>query len=279
MARVDGDTEPLPFDAAVFDLDGVLTRTAELHAAAWKEMIDAFLATRAERTGEEQPPFDPEEEYRRTVDGKPRYEGLASFLASRGIALPWGDPSDAPGRETVCGLGNRKQEVFRAMLDEEGVERIEPMIGLARALRRRGLAVGFATASRNGRRVVEAAGIAALADALVDGVTAHELGLAGKPEPDLFLETARRLGAEAGRCVLFEDSRAGVEAGRRGGFGLVVGVAGPGQPREPLRRAGAHLVMDREAPCSPEELEARFAPGREHSLGGRVEDGPSRRSR
>lgn len=254
--------EPLPFEAAVFDLDGVLTRTAGVHAAAWKEMIDAYLATRAERTGEEQPPFDPEEEYRRTVDGKPRYEGLASFLASRGIEVPWGDPSDAPGTETVCGLGNRKQEIFRAMLDEEGVERIEPMIALARSLRRRGVAVGFATASRNGRRVVEAAGIAAMADAVVDGVTSGELGLAGKPEPDLFLETARRLGAEPARCALFEDSRAGVEAGRRGGFGLVVAVAGPPRRHASLRGAGADLVIDREAPPSPEELGARLTTSR-----------------
>lgn len=248
--------EPLHFDAAVFDLDGVLTGTTRLHVAAWGEMIDDYLARRAERFGEEQPPFDPDEEYRRYVDGKPRYQGLASFLEARGIELPWGEPSDPPGRETVCWLGNRKQEIFRARLEDEGVERMEAMLDLARALRERGAAVGLATSSRNGRRVVEAAGIGGHADAVVDGVALDDLGLTGKPEPDLFLETVRRLGAEAGRSVLFEDSR----GGRGGAPGRLRAHRGRGRrraaPRPASPTAADYLLQD---PDEVRELLERLA--------------------
>lgn len=247
-------THSLPFRAAVFDLDGVITDTRRVHVEAWKEMLDGYLEHRNRRDGEDQPPFDPDEEYREHVDGKPRYQGLAAFLESRGIDLPRGEASDPPDRETVCGLGNRKQEIFRNHLEQEGPEVFRPMVDLVRELRRRGVAVAYATSSRNGRRVVEEAGLTDLWDAAVDGTTLDELDLAGKPDPDMFLEAARRLEAKPGDSLLFEDARAGVEAGRRGGFALVVGVAGGEEDPEPLRRAGADLVVDRQHPPDPDRL-------------------------
>lgn len=256
-------TPDLPYRAAVFDLDGVITDTRRLHVAAWKEMIDDYLERRNRRDGDDQPPFDPGEDYEEYVDGKPRYQGLASFLESRGIDLPRGEPSDPPDRETVCGLGNRKQEIFRRLLDEEGPEVIAPMADLVRDLRRRGVAVAYATSSRNGEHVVAVAGLTDLWDAAVDGRSLDEMDLSGKPDPDMFQEAVRRLDADPADSLLFEDARAGVEAGRRGGFALVVGVAGGDDDPEPLERAGADLVVDRQDPPDPDRLaeEVRRSPG------------------
>jgi len=209
------------FDAAILDLDGVITDTARTHAHAWKRLFDAFLQ---ERDGPDYAPFDIQRDYHAHVDGRPRYEGVQTFLDSRGIALPYGDPSDPPGMDTVCALGNAKNAHFRAAVASEGVAAFADARDLIRRLREAGIKVGMVTASRNGALVVEAAGLEDLLDARVDGVDIAETGLKGKPAPDSFVECARRLDAAPGRSVVFEDALVGVEAGRRGGFGLVVGV-------------------------------------------------------
>jgi len=229
------------FDAALFDLDGVLTRTDLLHRAAWKETFDGLLATRATRPGEPSRPFE-EEDYLRHVDGRRRLDGVRGFLASRGIRLPEGDPSDAPGAPTAYGVASRKNERFLALLREQGVEVIGPAVSLVRAAREAGIRTAVVSASQSCRAVLEAAGLVDLFDARVDGVERSRLGLAGKPAPDLFLEAARRLATAPARTVVFEDAIAGVEAARAGGFGLVVGVAGD-RPPDALLLAGADVVV------------------------------------
>lgn len=229
------------FDAVVFDLDGVITDTASVHAAAWKLMFDQFLADRAERETENRQPFS-QDDYLVYVDGKPRYDGVGSFLASRGVALPRGQPGDPPAAETVCGLGNRKDQLFLALLRERGVASFPSSIELVRRLRADGFRTAIISASRNCGAVLAAAKVAGIFDARVDGVDADELGLSGKPDPAVFLEAARRLGVEPARAVIVEDALAGVEAGRRGGFGLVVGVDRLGHA-EDLREHGADVVV------------------------------------
>ncbi len=229
-------------DAAIFDTDGVVTDTARAHAAAWKELFDAYLAGRSQRTGDPFVPFDPDADYRAYVDGKPRYDGVRSFLASRGIELPDGDPSDPPERETVCGLGNRKNEAFLAALREHGVRAYPSTLLLIRALRARGIKTAIISASRNMHEVLDAARVHGLFDADVDGVVADELRLPGKPDPGIFLEASARLSVQPGRAAVIEDALAGVEAGRQGGFGLVIGVDRSGHP-EALREAGADVVV------------------------------------
>ena len=230
------------FDAVLFDLDGVLTATARLHAACWKQMFDEYLAHRAEASGEPLEPFEIATDYKQHVDGKLRYEGVRSFLASRGIELSWGDADDPPDRETVCGLGNRKNELVGELLDQGGVDTYPASIEWLRLLRRQGFATAVVSASRNCERVLAAAGITDLFDTRVDGVVAAELGLAGKPAPETFLEGARRLGVEPDRAVVVEDAVSGVQAGRAGGFGLVIGVDRVDDPAV-LREAGADLVV------------------------------------
>lgn len=232
---------PDRYDAVLFDLDGVITDTARVHAAAWKEMFDEFLRRHAAEEGDEQEPFDDEAEYRRYVDGKPRYDGVRSFLAARGITLPEGGPDDPPDARTVHGLGNRKNELVGALL-AEGVEPYPGSVALVHQLRERGTGVAVVSSSRNCGRVLEAAGIADLFDAQVDGRVAGELGLPGKPAGDTYLEAARRLGVPPERAVVVEDATSGVEAGRNGGFGLVIGVDRTGNP-EALREHGADLVV------------------------------------
>lgn len=229
------------YEAAVFDLDGVLTDTARVHAAAWKRLFDDLLRRRAEATGTPFVEFT-EQDYLATVDGKPRYDGVASFLASRGIDLPSGDPDDAPGSATVCALGNRKDEMFHAALHEHGVDRFETSVALVRTLREHGLRTAVVSSSRNCREVVERAGMTELFEERVDGVVLDETGLPGKPHPAMFLEAVRRLGVSPARAVVVEDAVSGVEAGHRGGFGLVVGVDRLGQ-RDALLAAGAHVVV------------------------------------
>jgi len=229
-------------DAVVFDTDGVLTDTASVHSAAWKRLFDEYLEQRAERLGEPFRPFE-ELDYLRHVDGKPRYDGVAGFLASRGITLPWGDPSDPPSHETVCGLGNSKNRYFLAHLREHGVHAFPSSVAFVRELGASGVRTAVVSASRNMRAVLDAAGIRQLFDVEVDGVDAARLGLAGKPDPALFLEAASRLEVTPPRAVVVEDALAGVEAGRRGGFGLVVGVDRAGQAAE-LAARGADVVVD-----------------------------------
>lgn len=228
-------------DAVIFDLDGVITDTASVHAAAWKQMFDRFLAGRPAREGDDQRPFS-DEDYYRYVDGKPRYDGVESFLASRDIVLPRGGPDDPAAAETICGLGNRKDEMFLAVLRERGVMPFPSSVELLRRLRASGFGTAIISASRNCPEVLEAAGVTELFDARVSGVDADELGLKGKPDPAVFLEAARRLGVEPLRAAVVEDALAGVQAGRRGDFGLVIGVDRGGHA-EALRKGGADTVV------------------------------------
>ena len=229
-------------DSVVFDMDGVVTDTAAVHAAAWKRLFDAFLRKRADGLGQPFEAFDSDRDYRRYVDGKPRNDGVRSFLESRGIDLAWGDPADRPDRETICGLGNRKTAYFRDHIREHGVRAFPSTIELVRTLRNEGVPVAVISASRQMSEVLESAGVADLFPVRVDGIVAENLGLPGKPDPAVFLEAARRLGTDPPRTAVVEDALSGVEAARRGGFGLVVGVDRTGHPGE-LRRAGAHVVV------------------------------------
>lgn len=233
---------PSQIRACLFDLDGVLTQTARVHAAAWKEMFDAFLRDRAGRTGERFVPFDPVADYDTYVDGKPRYDGVRSFLASRAIELPEGDPSDPPSAETVYGLGNRKNELVLAMLKRDGVQVYEGSVRYVRAVRDAGLHRAVVSASANCREVLQAAGIEDLFEVRIDGIVVEEKHLKGKPAPDTFLAAAEELGAKPAEAAVFEDALAGVEAGRAGHFGFVVGVDRTGQ-HEALVQHGADVVV------------------------------------
>ena len=233
---------PSRIRACLFDLDGVLTQTAKVHAAAWKEMFDDFLRERAAQTGEKFVPFDPVADYDTYVDGKPRYDGVRSFLASRGIELPEGDPNDPPSAETVRGLGNRKNELVLALLKRDGVKVYEGSVRYVRAVRDAGLRRAVVSASANCREVLQAAGIEDLFEVRIDGIVVEQQHLKGKPAPDTFLAAAEQLGATPGEAAVFEDALAGVEAGRAGGFGFVVGVDRTGQ-REALKEHGADIVV------------------------------------
>lgn len=230
------------FDAALFDMDGVLTDTASVHATAWKQMFDEYLQTRAVRTDETFVPFDIATDYKHHVDGKPRYDGVRDFLGARKIALPEGAPEDAPRAETVHGLGNRKDELVNRVIATEGVRIFAGAVLLLEQLRRAGIKIAVVTSSQNRKVVLDAAGIDGLFDAAVDGHTIVARGLTGKPAPDMFLEAARELGVEPARAVVIEDAISGVEAGVRGNFGLVVGVARKGNADE-LKAHGAQRVV------------------------------------
>ena len=241
------DVEPRsggPIDsvaAVIFDTDGVVTRTASVHAAAWKQMFDAFFRARAAAPGESLGEMT-DTDYLRYVDGRARFDGVEAFLASRGVTIPYGDPDDPPERETICGLGNRKNEQFRAVVRERGVEPFESTVELARALRASGIRTAVVSASENCAAILEAAGATDCFETRVDGLDARAQHLAGKPDPALFLEAAARLGVRPGDAAIVEDALAGVEAGRRGGFGLVVGVDRTGQAGE-LAEHGADVVV------------------------------------
>lgn len=213
------------FDAVLFDLDGVVTQTEKLHTIAWKALFDEFLSRFAQRNGTPFVPFDAETDYLQYVDGKQRYDGVTSFLAARDIPLPYGDPEDDSSRETVCGLGNKKNSTFLACLAEKGVEVFEPTIVLIKALRQKGLKIAIVSSSKNCKIVLEQAGLTDLFDTRVDGVESATYKLPGKPAPDTYLEAARRLAVRPERAAIVEDANSGVEAGHRGGFGLVLGVA------------------------------------------------------
>lgn len=221
--------------AVVFDMDGVVTDTAGAHRAAWKAMFDDFLARRGE------PPFDGDRDYLEYVDGKPRYDGVRSFLASRSISLPEGLPDDSPSAETVCGVGNRKNELFLAGT-ASGIRAYPSTVALVHALRRAGVRTGLITSSRNAARVLESAGVASLFDVVIDGESAERRGLPGKPDPAVFLNAAADLGTTAEHSAVVEDAIAGVAAGAAGRFGLVIGVA-RGANRDQLLAAGAHVTV------------------------------------
>ncbi len=226
----------------LFDLDGVLTQTAAVHAGAWKQMFDEFLRDWSERTGQPFEEFDRPTDYDDYVDGKPRLDGVLSFLRSRGIELPMGSPSDPPDADTAHGLGTRKNDLVLELIRRQGVEPFEGSVRFTEAARDRGLRRAVGSSSTNCRDVLVAAGIDHLFEAIVDGVVAERDGLAGKPAPDTFLAAARVLEAEPAQAVVFEDAQAGVEAGRAGNFGWVGGVDRTGQA-EALRRRGADVVV------------------------------------
>jgi beta-phosphoglucomutase family hydrolase len=226
----------------LFDLDGVLTKTAKVHAAAWKEMFDDYLRERARQTGQPFVPFDPVRDYDEYVDGKPRAEGTRSFLASRGIELPEGGEDDPPGAPTVRGLSDRKNAIVLRRIRADGVEAYEGSVAYLRAVVAAGLRRAVVSSSANCRDVLAAAGIEDLFEARIDGIVAEREHLRGKPAPDTFLAGARALGLDPAAAAVYEDALAGVAAGRAGGFGFVVGVDRVGQA-EALRNRGADIVV------------------------------------
>jgi beta-phosphoglucomutase family hydrolase len=233
---------PTGVRACLFDLDGVLTQTAKVHSAAWKEMFDSYLRERTATSGEPFVPFDPTIDYDDYVDGKPRYDGVRSFLSARGIALPEGEETDSPDAETIAGLGNRKNEIVLQMIRHDGVEAYEGSVRYVRAAREAGLARAVVSSSSNCREVLVAAGIDDLFEQRIDGVVAEREHLKGKPAPDTFVAGARALGVIPKQAAVFEDALAGVAAGRAGGFAYVVGVDRVGQAGA-LREHGADVVV------------------------------------
>jgi beta-phosphoglucomutase family hydrolase len=231
------------YDAVLLDLDGVITDTAKLHAACWKQMFDEYLRNRATQTGEAFRPFDLATDYRLYVDGKPRFDGVRDFLASRGLQLPEGSPDDPPQVETVGGLGNRKNDLINDIIQEVGVEAYGGSVKLIHQLRDQRFKIAVVTSSQNCTAVLKAAKLDALFDVQVDGNVIEAQQLAGKPAPDTFLMAAKLLGVEPTRTVVIEDAISGVQAGSAGNFGLVVGVARKGNAEE-LKHHGAHLVVN-----------------------------------
>jgi len=231
------------YDAVLLDLDGVITDTASVHAACWKQMFDEYLQKRATQRGEAFRPFDVAQDYRLYVDGKPRFDGVRDFLTSRGIQLPEGSPHDPPEAETVGGLGNRKNDLVNKIIEDAGVEPYEGSVKLLHQLRHQGFKIAVVTSSQNCAAVLRAAKLDAFFDMRVDGNTILAEHLAGKPAPDTFLMAAKLLGVQPSKAVVIEDALSGVEAGFKGSFGLVIGVARKGNDDE-LRRHGAHLVVN-----------------------------------
>ncbi len=234
---------PQQFDAVIFDMDGVVTETAHVHAAAWKKMFDNYLVDLAARKGRRYEPFDVATDYTRYVDGKPRYDGVRDFLASRDIELREGSKDDDPDQETVCGLGNRKNRYFNEVLEENGAKSYDSTVRFIKDLKQAGIKTAIISASKNARKVLASAGVADLFDARVDGLDAEEMGLPGKPAPDVFLAAAQKLGTTPRRSVVVEDAQSGVQAGRAGGFGLVIGIDRADQ-REELAKYADVVVAD-----------------------------------
>ncbi len=228
--------------ACLFDLDGVLTQTAKVHAAAWKQTFDEYLRRRADERDEAFKEFDANADYDEYVDGMPRYDGVRTFLKSRGIELPEGTPDDPPDAETICGIGNRKNDLVLALIRRDGVEAYEGSVRFVKAVRDAGLRRAVVSSSANCRDVLHAAGIEDLFEARIDGAVAAERHLKGKPAPDTFLAGAQALGVSPAQAVVFEDALAGVQAGRAGDFGYVVGVDRVGQADQ-LRAHGASVVV------------------------------------
>lgn len=237
-----GEPQPTPLMAVLFDMDGVVTDTAEAHATAWKTLFDDFLGELAQRHGSSFVPFDAERDYRRYVDGKPRYDGVADFLKARGIELARGSPDDPPDRATIYGLGNRKNDYFQQWLNNHRVSTYPTTMVLIERLRAAGIAVAIFSSSRNSTAVLRNAGVEHLFDARVDGVDLERLGLAGKPDPAMLAEAAARVSARPDRTAVVEDSVAGVTAGLRGGFRPVVGINRNGNEGS-LSQAGADLIV------------------------------------
>jgi len=233
---------PPEIRACLFDLDGVLTPTAAIHAAAWKEMFDAFLRSYSDKHGEKFVEFDPHDDYDTYVDGRIRNDGTRAFLESRKIDLPDGKPDDRPGTESINGLGNMKNDLFLTKVKSGHLSAYEGSVRYLHAVKTAGLARAVVSASANCADILKAVGISDLFDVRVDGVTAATEHLTGKPEPDTYLAAARKLGIEPSEAAIFEDALSGVEAGKGGKFGYVVGVDRVGQADE-LRAHGADIVV------------------------------------
>ena len=236
------------FDAVLFDMDGVVTETAAAHAAAWKQLFDAYLTVRAQRDQTDDRPFDANADYRAYVDGKPRYDGVQSFLESRGIELPWGDPDDDSEQETICGLGNRKDAYFNAWLNDNGARVFPGTIEFLHALRGAGILLAVFSASRNMHKVLASAGLGDFFDAEVGGLEMAELDLPGKPDPAILVTSAGELGVSVDRCVVVEDAIAGVQSGRSAGAAWVIGIDREDYA-EALRENGANLVVNDLSEC------------------------------
>ena len=230
------------YDAVLFDLDGVVTDTASIHATCWKQMFDQYLRNRA-RNREAFRPFELATDYRLYVDGKPRFDGVRDFLASRGIHLPECNPEDPTDVQTVCGLGNRKNDLVNLVIADVGVDPYDGTVRFIHQLRRNGFKIAVVTSSQNCTAVLKAAKLDDLFEVQVDGNTIHAQRLAGKPAPDTFLMAAKLLGCEPERTVVIEDAISGVQAGASGRFGLVIGIARKGNAEE-LKHHGAHLIVD-----------------------------------
>ena len=235
--------DKLKFNAVVFDLDGVITKTAVVHAAAWKKMFDEYMKIRAKREGGIFKEFTYKEDYLTYVDGKPRYKGVQSFLESRNIRLEYGDPSDSADRETVCGLGNRKNDAFRQVLEEQGVEVYPSTVDLITALKSYQIHVGVASSSKNCQYILRSAKLEHLFETRVDGVVSAELGLQGKPQGDIFVRAAENMGCKPAQSIVVEDAVSGVQAGKNGQFALVIGVAREHNQKE-LANNGADIVVE-----------------------------------
>jgi beta-phosphoglucomutase family hydrolase len=233
---------PDTITACLFDMDGVITQTAKVHDKAWKEMFDEFLKNWSQAHNQKFVPFDADKDYNEYVDGKPRTEGIESFLESRSIKLPEGQESDKAGTQTVYGLGNRKNDLFMEVLKRDGVQPYEGSVRYVNAARAAGLRTAIVSSSANTEAVLKAAGVDGLFEVRIDHQAAEEHHLKGKPAPDTFLEAARQLGVPAAHAVVYEDAQAGVAAGKAGHFGFVVGVDRVGQA-EQLRAHGASVVV------------------------------------
>jgi alpha,alpha-trehalase len=236
--------DPREIHAVIFDMDGVITETARIHAATWKQMFDEYLKKRAERDGERFQPFDADLDYRRYVDGKPRYDGVEGFLQSRGISIPYGNRGDKPDQETICGLGNRKNRYFLRRLKKRNVNIYKSSIAFIKQLKSNGISTAVISASRNAETVLEVAGVRDLFSVKVDGVDSIKRRLKGKPDPAIFLEAARQLDVEPRKAAIVEDSLAGVEAGHRGKFKMVIGVDRADQGEELKQRGAGFVVQD-----------------------------------
>ena len=234
-------------------MDGVITETAVVHSRAWEKMFDEYLHYREEKYHEPFREFTHAKDYLSFVDGQPRYKGVDTFLKSRGINIPYGRPEDESGKETICGLGNRKNEFFKQVLEEDGVDVYDSTITLIKELLERGVKVGVATSSRNCAPILKKAGIAHLFETRVDGVVSAELGLKGKPEPDIFTTASNNLGVKYHRAIVVEDAVSGIQAGFKGHFGLVIGVARENNADE-LKNNGADFVVEDLSETSVNEI-------------------------
>ncbi|MFW6324750.1 MAG: HAD family hydrolase [Desulfovibrionales bacterium] len=255
--------------ALLLDLDGVITDTAHLHFRAWKTLFDEYLRKSAERDREVFQPFL-KEDYLRYVDGKPRYDGVRDLLISRNIRIPYGHPSDSPERETVCGLGNRKNSYFNELLKKEGAEVLHPSVDWVRRQKQEGILVAVVSSSKNTPLVLKTAGLEDLFQIRVDGNVGADLGLEGKPAPDYFLEAASRLEVAPEEAAMVEDAVSGVDAGRRGGFKLVVGIS-RSEGEKTLLEHGAHVVVNNLAQLDeidPHTLNEDKSKEKEHGLHG-----------